>query len=241
MPGVVSVLFGEDVPHNVIWVDVPGQTVEVAALKASMEVLATDRVRFHGEPVALVIAETEEALAEACDLVGSTTRSCPRSSSPTQALAYGAPAVHPGGNLLGEWDIDRGDVDAAFAAADVVVEGTYQTQTVDHAYLEPEAGVGWLDDEGVLNLRVGHPGRRALPGRGADPRHPRGAGAGDRALRRRRVRRQGGHDGRAVPGAGRLADPAPGADAVDAPGVAAGQAEAAPDAAAVPDGRGPGR
>jgi CO/xanthine dehydrogenase Mo-binding subunit len=154
VPGVVCVLFGEDVPHNVIWVDVPGQTVEVAALKASMEVLATDRVRFHGEPVALVIAETEEALAEACDLVSVDYEELPAVFEPEDALADGAPAVHGQGNLLGEWDIDRGDVDAAFAAADVVVEGSYQTQTVDHAYLEPEAGVGWLDDDGVLNLRV---------------------------------------------------------------------------------------
>ena len=154
VPGVVSVLFGEDVPHNVIWVDVPGQTVEVAALKASMEVLATDRVRFHGEPVALVIAETEEALAEACDLVTVDYQELPGVFEPEEALADGAPLVHPQGNLLGEWDIDRGDVDAAFAAAGVVVEGSYQTQAVDHAYLEPEAGVGWLDDEGVLTLRV---------------------------------------------------------------------------------------
>jgi CO/xanthine dehydrogenase Mo-binding subunit len=154
VPGVVSVLFGEDVPHNVIWVDVPGQTVEVAALKASMEVLATDRVRFHGEPVALVIAETEEALAEACDQVSVDYEELPAVFEPDQALADGAPVVHAQGNLLGEWDIDRGDVGAAFAAADVVVEGTYQTQAVDHAYLEPEAGVGWLDDEGVLTLRV---------------------------------------------------------------------------------------
>ena len=154
VPGVVSVLFGEDVPHNVIWVDVPGQTVEVAALKASMEVLATDRVRFHGEPVALVVAETEDALAEACDLVAVDYEELPAVFEPEDALAGGAPAVHAGGNLLGEWDIDTGDVDAAFAAADVVVEGSYQTQTVDHAYLEPEAGVGWLDDDGVLNLRV---------------------------------------------------------------------------------------
>jgi CO/xanthine dehydrogenase Mo-binding subunit len=154
VPGVVGVLFGEDVPHNVIWVDVPGQTVEVAALKASMEVLATDRVRFHGEPVALVIAETEEALAEACDLVAVDYAELPAVFSPDEALADGAPLVHAAGNLLGEWDIDRGDVDAAFAAAGVVVEGRYQTQAVDHAYLEPEAGVGWLDDEGVLTLRV---------------------------------------------------------------------------------------
>jgi CO/xanthine dehydrogenase Mo-binding subunit len=154
VPGVVGVLFGEDVPHNVIWVDVPGQTVEVAALKASMEVLATDRVRFHGEPVALVIAETEDALAEACDLVAVDYEELPAVFDPDQALADGAPAVHAQGNLLGEWDIDRGEVDAAFAAADAVVEGSYQTQFVDHAYLEPEAGIGWLDDEGVLNLRV---------------------------------------------------------------------------------------
>ena len=154
VPGVVGVLFGEDVPHNVIWVDVPGQTVEVAALKASMEVLATGRVRFHGEPVALVIAETEDVLAEACDLVAVDYEELPAVFEPDQALASGAPAVHETGNLLGEWDIDTGDVDAAFAAADVVVEGSYQTQTVDHAYLEPEAGVGWLDDDGVLNLRV---------------------------------------------------------------------------------------
>jgi CO/xanthine dehydrogenase Mo-binding subunit len=154
VPGVVCVLFGEDVPHNLVWVDVPGQTVEVAALKASMEVLATDRVRFHGEPVALVVADSEEALAEACELVDIEYEELPGVFDPTQALADGAPAVHGQGNLLGEWNIDRGRVDDAFAAADVIVEGTYQTQAVDHAYLEPEAGVGWLDDEGVLNLRV---------------------------------------------------------------------------------------
>jgi xanthine dehydrogenase molybdenum-binding subunit len=154
VPGVVCVLFGEDVPHNLIWVDVPGQTVEVAALKASMEVLATDRVRFHGEPVALVVADSEEALAEACELVDIEYEELPGVFDPTEALADGAPAVHAQGNLLGEWNIDRGGVDAAFATADVIVEGTYQTQAVDHAYLEPEAGVGWLDDEGVLNLRV---------------------------------------------------------------------------------------
>lgn len=154
VPGIVCVLFGEDVPHNVIWVDVPGQTIEVAALKASMEVLATDRIRFHGEPVALVVAETEDALAEACDLVEIDYEELPGVFDPDVALTDAAPSVHAQGNLLGEWNIDTGDVASAFDAADVVVEGSYETQAVDHAYLEPEAGVGWLDDEGVLNLRV---------------------------------------------------------------------------------------
>ena len=75
-------------------------------------------------------------------------------SDPEEALADDSPSVHEGGNLLAEWHIDRGDVDGAFAEAAVVVEETYRTQFVDHAYLEPEAGVGWLDDDGVLNLRV---------------------------------------------------------------------------------------
>ena len=154
LPGVVEVLFGEDVPHNSVWVDVPGQMTEVAALKANMQVLATDRVRFQGEPVALVLAETEEALAEACSLVEVDYEDLPGVFDPAEALGPGAPAVHEQGNLLSEWRIDTGDVSSAFAEADVVVEGTYTTQFVDHAYLEPEAGLGWLDDDGVLTLRV---------------------------------------------------------------------------------------
>jgi CO/xanthine dehydrogenase Mo-binding subunit len=119
-----------------------------------MQVLATERVRFHGEPIALVIAETEDALAVACELVEIEYDDLPVISDPFEALADGAFEVHEGGNLLAEWRIDRGDVDAAFASADVVVSDEYRTQFVDHAYLEPEVGVGWLDDDGVLTLRV---------------------------------------------------------------------------------------
>ena len=153
VPGVVAVLLGEDVPHNTIWVDVPGQGVRVSALRASMEVLATERIRFHGEPIALVVAESEDALARACQLVEVETEPLPVVATPEEALAAGAPEIHPGGNLLAEWRIDEGDVDAALAEADVVVEGDYRTQLVDHAYLEPEAGVAWID-QGVLTVRV---------------------------------------------------------------------------------------
>jgi CO/xanthine dehydrogenase Mo-binding subunit len=154
VPGVVAVLFGEDVPNNTVWVDVPGQRVEVAALKANMEILATERVRFHGEPIALVIAETEDALAIGCEAVEVDYEPTDGVFDPEDALEDGAPLVHEQGNLLAEWTIDRGDVDAALAAAAVGVEGEYRTQFVDHAYLEPEAGVAWLDDDGVLNVRV---------------------------------------------------------------------------------------
>jgi xanthine dehydrogenase molybdenum-binding subunit len=154
VPGVVAVLLGEDVPNNLVWVDVPGQTVEVAALKASMEVLATDRVRFHGEAIALVVAETEDALAEASAAVVVEFDDLPAVFDADESLRDGAPSVHEHGNLLAEWNIDRGDVGAAFADADVIVEGEYVTQFVDHAYLEPEAGVAWYDDDGILTIRV---------------------------------------------------------------------------------------
>ena len=154
VPGVVAVLLGEDVPNNEISVDVPGQTIAVGALKARMQILATERVRFHGEPIALVIAETEDALAEACEAVEVELEELPVISEPAQALVEGAFEVHEGGNLLAEWRIDRGDVDDAFARADLVIEGEYTTQFVDHAYLEPEAGVAWYDDDGVMNIRV---------------------------------------------------------------------------------------
>ncbi len=154
LPGVVAVFLGEDVPHNTVWVDVPGQAVRVSALRASMEVLATERVRFHGEPIALVVTESEDVLARACQLVDVETTPLPVVTSPEAALADGAAEIHPGGNLLAEWEIDRGDVDACFAAADVVVEGDYRTQLVDHAYLEPESGVAWTDTDGVLTIRA---------------------------------------------------------------------------------------
>ena len=70
------------------------------------------------------------------------------------ALAPGAPHVHADGNRFVEWRFCNGDPDGAMRRADVVVDETYRTQHVDHAYLEPEAGVGWFDGDGVLTLRV---------------------------------------------------------------------------------------
>ncbi len=154
LPGVVAVFLGEDVPNNSVRVDVPGQGREVRALEASMQVLATDRVRYHGEPIALIVAESEDLLPLAEEAVEVGYEPLPGVFDPDEALRPGAPEVHEGGNLLAEWNIDRGDVEGAFARADLVVEGEYRTGFVDHAYLEPEAGVAWVDDEGVVNVRA---------------------------------------------------------------------------------------
>jgi CO/xanthine dehydrogenase Mo-binding subunit len=154
VPGVVCVLTADDVPQNAVWVDVPGQTFQVGALKARANVLAEDVVRYHGEPVALVAAETEDAALDALAEIDVEYEELPAVTDPEAALEPGAPLVHEGGNLLASWQIHEGNVEAALAAAQAVVEETYRTPFVDHAYLEPEAGVAWLDADGVITIRA---------------------------------------------------------------------------------------
>ncbi len=150
VPGVRSVLTAADVPHNAISEEASGVGLDVV----SMPVLAEDRVRYDGEPVALVAAETPGAAETAAALVEVEYEEEEGVFDPEQALAADAPPVHPSGNQSAEWRLAEGDFEAAMSAADVVVEETYRTQRVDHAYLEPEAGVGWIEAGGVITLRV---------------------------------------------------------------------------------------
>ncbi|HZC28384.1 MAG TPA: hypothetical protein VE269_01490, partial [Gaiellaceae bacterium] len=130
VPGVASVITARDVPENTVWVDVPGQTFQVGALKARTNVLADGVVRYHGEPVAIVAAETEDAALLALELIDVEYEELPVVTDPVAALADGAPLVHEEGNLLASWQLHEGDVDAAIAAAHTVVEGRYETQFV---------------------------------------------------------------------------------------------------------------
>ena len=150
LPGVVAVLTAADVPGNRI---VEMASGGLAELEVSMPVLATDRVRYLGEPVALVAAATQQIAAEAAELVSVDYEELPGVFDVESARADGAPRVHEVGNTLVSWQIRCGDAASALAAADVVVEGEYRSQHVEHAYLEPEAGVGWVEN-GVLTLRV---------------------------------------------------------------------------------------
>jgi len=155
VPGVASVLTAKDVPENTVWVDVPGQTFQVGALKARMNVLADGVVRYHGEPIAIVAAESEDAALASVELIDVQYEELPVVTDPAAALEEGSPLVHEESNLIASWQLEEGDVEAALAAAaHVVVEHRYETQFVDHAYLEPEAGVAWLDSDGVITVRA---------------------------------------------------------------------------------------
>jgi CO/xanthine dehydrogenase Mo-binding subunit/aerobic-type carbon monoxide dehydrogenase small subunit (CoxS/CutS family) len=113
------------------------------------DTLVLDRVvRFHGQRVAAVVAETVAAAEAACALVRVDYEVLPAATNPADALRAGAPLLHPGlapGNVCAEVHRVSGDPGAGFAAADVVYEETFRTQRVQHVALETHAAIGWLD------------------------------------------------------------------------------------------------
>lgn len=147
-PGVVAVYSAEDIPgRKTFGLVIPHQPV-----------LAEDRVRYVGDPVAMILAETPEAAAQAARLVSVEYRPLPGVFSPEDALAPGAPELHSGGNVLKHVHFEKGDVAAGFAQADVVVEGTYFVPFIEHAYLEPEAGLARLEDDGSITVWTANQG-----------------------------------------------------------------------------------
>ena len=150
VPGVRAVLTAADIPHNAISEEASGLGID----QIVQPVLAGERIRYDGEPVAVIAAETPGAAVEAAGLVDVEYEDTEGVFTIDAALAEDAPHVHPGGNRYVTWRSAIGDVDAALASADHLIEETYQTPRVDHAYLEPESGVGWVDADGVVTLRV---------------------------------------------------------------------------------------
>jgi CO/xanthine dehydrogenase Mo-binding subunit len=141
LPGVAAVLTAADVPSNRI---VEMASGGLAELEVAMPVLAGDRVRYAGEPVALVAAATRQIADEAAELVAVDYNELPGVFDVTSALAADSPRVHEVGNTLVTWQVRCGDAEAALAAADVVVQGEYQTQHVEHATSSPRpAWAGW--------------------------------------------------------------------------------------------------
>ncbi len=156
LTGVAAVLTHQDVPRNELRMELPGRMAEATAgaVLATQPVLAADRVRFQGEPLVAIAALTPEIAARAAELVEIEYEEVPGVFDPLEALRPGTALVHEAGNVLRRWQLRKGDSGEGFRRADVVVEQTYRTQLVDHVYLETETGVGWIDAEGALTLRV---------------------------------------------------------------------------------------
>ena len=115
-----------------------------------------DRVRFIGDQVALVVAETEEIAAEAVKKIVVDYEDLPVVTNPVDAMQSDAVILHPerGSNVFCHYRIRKGDVEDAFAGADVIVEDNYLTPAQEHAFLQPEAGISYVDAEGRITVIV---------------------------------------------------------------------------------------
>lgn len=135
--------------------DVPGRTA-FGALVSDNQPLAKDKVRYLGDAVAVVAAETEAAAAEAVSLIKVKYRELPAVFDPREALEPSAPEIHEGGNRIVHHKTRKGDVEIGFQEADLIIERSYSTQRVDHTYIEPEVVVASLDPDGTLTVEGSH-------------------------------------------------------------------------------------
>jgi len=142
VPGVERVFIAKDIPGKNL----------VGTINKDQPILASDRVRYIGEPVALIAAKTEEAAEEVAKKLVVVYEDLPSVIHPEKALQPYAPLIHEKGNLLLEFDVIKGDVQRGFKEAEVIVEENYTTTWVDHAYLEPDAGISYLDEEGRITV-----------------------------------------------------------------------------------------
>ncbi len=132
--------------------DVPG-TNRQGLIRRDHPVLVEDRVRFRGDALALVVATSEAAAVAGRDAIIVEANPLPVVGDVDAALAPDAPKLFPDGNIMGGKRIRKGDADRGLAEADVVVSETFQTQTVDHAFLDVEAGVAKWDGR-MLTIKV---------------------------------------------------------------------------------------
>ena len=136
VPGVVAVYTSKDIPgRNRVGVRVKDQPV-----------LCDDKVRYIGDPVVLVAANTLEVAQEAVKLIRVDYEDLPAIFEPEDALATDAINIHETGNILSERSLLKGKRRDALRTADILITNTYKTQMVEHAYLEPEAAVASYQD-----------------------------------------------------------------------------------------------
>ena len=144
-PGVVAVFTADDVPVN-----------KRGLVTLDQPVFCAQKVRYVGDQIGAVVAETAEHAAAAAQLIKIEYENLPVLDDPLQAMSDNQILVHEdkAGNLCDQIQLRRGDVVAAFAASDVIIEREYFTPMQEHAYLEPEAGVGYIDDDGRVTVRT---------------------------------------------------------------------------------------
>lgn len=139
LPGVKAIITGKDVPYNLF-----GHSV------ADQPVLADTKVRYRGDAIAVVAAETEKIAQQAVKLIKVDYETLPLVMDPIEAMKEGSPLVHDKGNILAHMKIRQGDIDSGFKASDIIVEEEYTTKKVEHCPIEPHVALAEIENDGKL-------------------------------------------------------------------------------------------
>jgi CO/xanthine dehydrogenase Mo-binding subunit len=145
LPGVHAVMTAQDIP---------GQKLYGGPTLLDHPVLADTVIRYAGQAIALVAAETHEQVEQALRLIEVEYELLPAVFDPLDALESTAPQIGMHGNIASHEWLQQGDLTQGFAEAAVIVEQTYHTTWIDHAPLEVECGAAWPDERGGITLRI---------------------------------------------------------------------------------------
>lgn len=147
LPGVAAVLTAEDIPgehnHGLVIYDWP------------VMVGVGERVRYMGDAVAIVAAESREIAEQALGLIQVDYEKLPVVKDAVQARQPNAPVLHDHGNLLKHIKVRKGNVQQGFEEADLILEHIFHTASTDHAFMEPECSVARMTAEGRMEVYVG--------------------------------------------------------------------------------------
>jgi CO/xanthine dehydrogenase Mo-binding subunit/aerobic-type carbon monoxide dehydrogenase small subunit (CoxS/CutS family) len=145
--GVAAVLTAEDIPgehnHGLVIYDWP------------VMVGIGERVRYVGDALAIVAAETQEIAEQVASLIEAEFDLQPVISDPVQAHRQDVPQIHANGNLLKHIKVRKGDMEKGFAESDVILEHTFHTPITEHAFLEPECSIAVPTSNGRMEIYVG--------------------------------------------------------------------------------------
>ncbi|MFH1502577.1 MAG: xanthine dehydrogenase family protein molybdopterin-binding subunit [Candidatus Eisenbacteria bacterium] len=131
--------------------DIPGEN-QVGVIDADQPLLPHSRIRYTGDAVAIVVADSPSLARDAAGAVRLDLAELPAVFDAEEALSPDAPSVHDDGNLLLHYKVRKGDVQAGFEEADVIVERTFRTHHQEHAYLEPLGAVAVPEDGGTITV-----------------------------------------------------------------------------------------
>lgn len=139
LPEDVLVFTGKDFAENV-----------VADIFCDTPVLAYDRIRFRGEPIAIIAADTREKAKEAAKLVKVEYECLPIVRNTEDAKDPALPVLHGDSNLLADFFHEKGDVEKAFEESYLIVEDDFETPAQDHGYMEPDACFAYVEDDRLM-------------------------------------------------------------------------------------------